>query len=81
MIKAGISFYDKVLKRNIAIYELSDHKLYAQSGDEQIFGRMKSIPLTQRKQFFEDKLEEYERSQKDMAKETSETKNPSEKTT
>lgn len=58
-IKAGVSFYDKMLKKNIATRTLTgDFSLYSPAGNVNYFLRHRSMPLTTRKTFFEKKLEE-----------------------
>lgn len=59
IVETGISFYEKVLNKNIAIRELSGKDLYSVKGNEYpgIF-RFNVFPLTTRKLFFETKLAE-----------------------
>lgn len=59
MIEAGIRFYEKLLNKNIAIRELSEKNLYSVKGNEYPgILRMNVYPLTARKHFFENALEE-----------------------
>lgn len=58
MIEAGLGFYTKLLNRNIAIREISGLELYTSKGNENYFMRVKAVPLTLRKAFFEEKLKE-----------------------
>lgn len=62
MCDAGIRFYEKMLNKNIAIRELAHVNTYAQSGNVNSFIREKSLPLTSRKKFFENKLLEYQKA-------------------
>lgn len=60
-IESGIRFYEKLLKKNIAIRELtSDDSQYTAKGNENFLIRTKSLPLTIRKTFFELKLKDFE---------------------
>lgn len=72
MIKSGISYYDKQLKKNIAIRELSGRNLYTAEGNENNFLRIKSLPITMRKQYFEKKLNECEQKEQKLDNGTSE---------
>lgn len=57
-IEAGTRFYDKLLKKNIAIRELTgDSSEYTAMGNENFLIRNKRLPLTVRKTFFDIKLE------------------------
>lgn len=59
MIEAGIRFYEKLLNRNIAIRELSGKDLFTVKGNEfPGILRMNVYPLTARKHFFGNALEE-----------------------
>lgn len=59
MIEAGIRFYEKLLNKNIAVRELSGKDLYSIKGNEYPgILRMNVYPLTARKHFFENALEE-----------------------
>lgn len=55
---AGVRFYDKLLRKNIAIRNLVNDNSYTVKGNEQILMRQKSLPLTIRKSYFEMRLEE-----------------------
>lgn len=58
-IDAGIRFHDKLLKKNIAIRELTgDTSEYTALGNENYMIRNKTIPLFLRKRFFELKRSE-----------------------
>lgn len=58
-ISAGLRFYDKLLKKNIACRELTgDNSEYTAMGNENYLVRRKRLPLTIRKAFFELKYEE-----------------------
>lgn len=63
MVEAGIGFYAKQINRNIAIRELSGLDLYTATGNEKYFMRIRAMPLTVRKCFFENKLEELNKSE------------------
>lgn len=59
MTEAGVRFYDKILKKNIACRELTgDLSEYTANGNENFMFRHKRQPLVHRKKFFEDKLKE-----------------------
>lgn len=58
-VEAGIRFYDKLLKKNIACRQLTgDNSQYTSFGNEEFLIRTKRAPLTSRKVFFEQKLKE-----------------------
>lgn len=57
-MEAGVRFYDKLLRKNIAIRNLTNDNSYTVKGNEQIVLRQKSLPLTIRKSYFEMRLEE-----------------------
>lgn len=58
-IKAGIGFYDKILKKNLALRELTgDNSKYSSTGNVNFLVRQKTMPLTERKKFFEKRLKE-----------------------
>lgn len=60
-VDAGIRFYDKLLKKNIAIRELTgDQSEYTALGNENYMIRNKTIPLILRKRYFELRQKEYE---------------------
>lgn len=55
--KVGLSFYDKILKQNIAIRTVTgDNSIYSASGNINFLFRQKSLPLTARKDFFQEQL-------------------------
>ncbi|KAH8254031.1 hypothetical protein KR032_008094 [Drosophila birchii] len=62
-VAAGASFYDKHLKKNIALRELIGDDTYTALGNENYMVRQKSMPLTARKSFFLEKLEELKKAQ------------------
>lgn len=57
MIEGGIGFYDKQLKRNIAIRKISSKDLYTAKGDAKYLVRIREKPLSLRKAYFEKKRE------------------------
>jgi len=58
MIAAGIQFYDKMLKKNVVMRNLTGQNIYSALGNENYFLRLKSLPLTIRKSFFQMKQQE-----------------------
>lgn len=59
-LEAGLGFYDKQLKKNMAIRELTgDNSEYTALGNENFILRNKRLPLTIRKVYFETLLEEH----------------------
>jgi hypothetical protein len=59
VIDAGVRFYDKLLKKNIAIRNITnDTSTYTAYGNLHFLLRQKSLPLTTRKAYFEMKLKE-----------------------
>lgn len=61
-IDAGIRFYDRILKKNIALRGLTgDNSIYTAKGNENYFLRQKSMPLTIRKSYFEMRMEELQK--------------------
>lgn len=62
-VTAGYHFYDKLLKKNIAIRKLTGDSTYTAMGNENFLLRQKTLPLTVRKAFFESKLKEATESQ------------------
>lgn len=65
-IESGIRFYEKILKKNIAIRELTgDDSQFTAMGNENFMIRTKTLPLTLRKTFFELKLKELEKAEKE----------------
>lgn len=65
MIDAGIRFYDKLLKKNIAIRGLTGDDTYTVKGNENFLLRQKSLPLTVRKSYFEMRKKELEQSEEE----------------
>lgn len=59
MTAVGVSFYEKLLKKNIALRNLIGGNIYTALGNENFFLRQKSLPLTIRKSFFEMKRKEF----------------------
>lgn len=58
---AGVRFYEKQLDKNISIRGLSDDRsVYTAKGNLTYLFRNSHVPLTERKTFFEKKLEELE---------------------
>lgn len=67
-IDSGARFYDKLMKKNIAIRELTgDDSQYTALGNENFMIRQKRLPLTIRKVFFELKLEEFDKKEREKA--------------
>lgn len=57
--EAGVRYYDKLLKKNVACRELTgDDSEFTAMGNENYYIRNKRLPLTVRKAFFEVKLED-----------------------
>jgi len=57
-VSAGATYYEKMLKRNIALRNLIGNDAYTAKGNENFFIRQKRLPITYRKAFFDSKLEE-----------------------
>ncbi|CAD7078437.1 unnamed protein product [Hermetia illucens] len=57
-IEAGVRYYDKILKKNMALRTLLEDDTYTAKGNENYLVRQKSMPLTVRKSYFELRLEE-----------------------
>lgn len=75
MCEAGIRYYEKVLNRNIAIRELSGLDLYTGKGNEYPgILRQSSLPLTTRKMFLEQSLEEIRKNEEKTANTNTESK-------
>lgn len=55
-VEAGVRFYGKLLQKNAAIRHLSNDYGYAVSGNVNFGLRQKSMPLTVRKSYFEQRL-------------------------
>ncbi|KAH8398968.1 hypothetical protein KR222_004290 [Zaprionus bogoriensis] len=62
-VAAGVSFYDKHLKKNIALRSLIGDDTYTALGNENYMLRQKSMPITARKLFFENKRKELQEAQ------------------
>ncbi|XP_062131340.1 LOW QUALITY PROTEIN: transmembrane protein 177 [Drosophila sulfurigaster albostrigata] len=62
-VAAGISYYDKQLKKNIALRHLIGDDTYTALGNENFLLRQKTMPLTARKSFFEQKWKELQNAQ------------------
>ncbi|XP_055532314.1 transmembrane protein 177 [Wyeomyia smithii] len=52
MANAGARFYDKILKKNIAMRKLTGDDYYTAGGNINYMLRQKTVPLTSRKDFF-----------------------------
>lgn len=64
-IEAGVRFYDKLLKKNMSCRELTgDESQYTALGNENFIVRTKRIPLTSRKNYFEQKLLDLSKEEK-----------------
>ncbi|XP_073828751.1 transmembrane protein 177-like [Musca autumnalis] len=57
-VQAGLSYYDKLLKKNIALRNLLKDDTFTANGNVNYLLRQKSLPLTIRRSFFEEKLQE-----------------------
>ncbi|XP_016993832.2 transmembrane protein 177 [Drosophila takahashii] len=66
-VAAGAGYYDKHLKKNIALRDLIGDDTYTALGNENYMLRQKSMPLTARKSFFLEKLEELKKAQESEA--------------
>ncbi|XP_049299562.1 transmembrane protein 177 [Anopheles funestus] len=53
VVDAGARFYDKVLKKNVAIRKLTGEDYYTAKGNVNYLIRQKAAPLTLRKEFFQ----------------------------
>ncbi|XP_034476769.1 transmembrane protein 177 [Drosophila innubila] len=62
-VAAGVTYYDKHLKKNMALRHLIGDNTYTALGNENYLLRQKSMPLTARKSFFENKWEELQSTQ------------------
>ena len=56
---AGLGFYDKILKKNMAIKSLTDTSELTAMGNINSYFRTKTIPLTDRKMYFQKRLKEF----------------------
>lgn len=61
-MEAGVRFYDKLLRKNIAIRNLTNDNSFTVKGNEQFLWRQKSLPLTIRKSYFELRLEDLKKN-------------------
>uniref|UniRef100_A0A182UT28 Uncharacterized protein n=1 Tax=Anopheles merus TaxID=30066 RepID=A0A182UT28_ANOME len=59
VVDAGARFYDKVLKKNIAIRKLTGEDYYTAKGNVNYMLRQKAAPLTLRKEFFQTGYKDY----------------------
>lgn len=62
-VDAGARFYQKLLQKNIAVRNLNQDNSYTASGNLHFGLRQKSLPLTIRKSYFEQQLEEFKKTQ------------------
>lgn len=62
-VAAGASYYDKHLKKNIALRDLIGDDTYTALGNENYMLRQKSMPLTARRSFFLERLAELNKVQ------------------
>ncbi|XP_055839299.1 transmembrane protein 177 [Episyrphus balteatus] len=53
-VDAGVRYYDKLLKKNMALRALIGDDTYTSKGNENFYLRQKSLPLTIHKAFFEE---------------------------
>lgn len=66
IVEAGVGYYDKVLKRNVAFRNITgDLGIYSAAGNMNMLFRMKMMPMTVRKEFFEKHLEEIQQKKQD----------------
>lgn len=59
---AGVRFYDKLLRKNIAIRNLMGDNSYTVKGNEHSALRQRTLPLTIRKSYFEMRLDELKKA-------------------
>ncbi|XP_053688140.1 transmembrane protein 177 [Sabethes cyaneus] len=64
MVNAGAGFYDKVLKKNIAMRKLTGDDYYTAGGNVNYMLRQKAVPLTSRKDFFITGYKEFTNNEK-----------------
>lgn len=70
LVSAGVRFYEKQLDKNISLRGLSgDHSVYTSKGNLTFLFRKQHVPLTERKEFFEQKLKEQEKKETDEEQE------------
>jgi hypothetical protein len=60
VVKAGIGYYDKILKKNMAIRQLTGDDLFTALGNKNDYFRTMSLPFTIRRTFFQTVLKERE---------------------
>lgn len=63
MCQAGIEFYDKVRRKNLAIREMSGADLYQENGDEPIGflqSEMITLNASRRQQYLQLRLKQYQ---------------------
>lgn len=56
---AGFGFYDKILKKNRAIQLLTNSNDYTALGNVNSYFRTKTVPLTDRRAYFQKRMKEY----------------------
>lgn len=56
---AGSGFYDKILKKNMAIQRLTASSNYTALGNQNNYIRVTSVPLSERRFYFQDRLKKY----------------------
>lgn len=66
-VDAGRRFYDKLLKKNIALRALIGDDTYTAKGNENFYLRQKNLPLTIHKAFFEEELRKLKGEQQEEA--------------
>lgn len=59
VVDAGARFYDKVLKKNVAVRKLTGDDYYTAKGNVNYLIRQKAAPITVRKEFFESGYKEF----------------------
>lgn len=65
-IQAGIGFYDKVMKKNMAIRHLTGDNQFTATGNLNHYFRVKALPLNMRKSSFEDYLKELKSEKEEL---------------
>lgn len=71
---AGVGFYDKLLKKNMAIQQLTNNNQFTALGNVNSYFRTKTVPLTDRKAYFQKRLKKF-LEEKEKKEEFSESKN------
>lgn len=56
---AGVGFYDKILKKNMAIQQLTNSNDFTALGNNNSYFRTKTVPLTDRKAYFQKRLKKF----------------------